>query len=87
MPEVLTPIDASLIVPLRDTVELVRRTEAFLQLPEAQRHQRGQQYRDAVLKLYSLTSSANLLRQLYVQMKREALARATSADIQESHHR
>ncbi|TSC98581.1 MAG: group 1 glycosyl transferase [Candidatus Peregrinibacteria bacterium Greene1014_49] len=87
VPEVLTPIDASLIVPLRDTVELVRRTEAFLQLPEAQRHQRGQQYRDAVLKLYSLTSSANLLRQLYVQMKREALARATSADIQESHHR
>lgn len=63
--EVLSPIDPRLVSPLRDTAELVRRVQEFLRLPEAQRRERGENYRHAVLDRYSLVRSGQALQEFY----------------------
>ncbi|OGJ60129.1 hypothetical protein A2881_01045 [Candidatus Peribacteria bacterium RIFCSPHIGHO2_01_FULL_55_13] len=75
--EVLAPIDASLVVPARDTGALVRRIDAFLRLPAQERKQCGAHFRTEVLKHYPLEVSAHLLRQCYGQLKRAAVRQAT----------
>lgn len=66
--EVLTPIDPELVVPLRNTEELVRRVQAFLHLSPEERARRGQSYREEVLRLYPLEKSVRALRQFYVRL-------------------
>ena len=63
--EVLSPIDADLVVPLRDMSTLVQRVDAFLQLPAAEREARGRGYRTAVLDRYPIKQSAAALTELY----------------------
>lgn len=63
--EVLSPIDPSLVVPLRDCHSLVSRVRAFLKLTPAERAEQGRRYREAVLRMYPLTRSAEKLRELY----------------------
>lgn len=69
VPEVLSAVDASLVVPMRDTAALVARAEAFLELPEAERRKKGEQYRAAVLARYDITLAAQQLHALYSQMR------------------
>lgn len=68
VPEVLTPIDPSLVVPVRDTHALVSRVETFLRLPEAERAKKGVQCRETVLDCYSIDAAAKVLRSLYRRM-------------------
>ncbi len=63
--EVLDPVDPSLIAPIRDVDQVVRRVESFLRLPVDERVRRGNEYRKAVLKLYPLENSSRLLQGLY----------------------
>lgn len=63
--EVLDPVDPSLIVPIRDVDQLVARVEAFLRLPVEERVRKGNECRQAVLKLYPLENSAGQLKKLY----------------------
>ncbi|MBI2636130.1 glycosyltransferase family 4 protein [Candidatus Peregrinibacteria bacterium] len=69
--EVLSPIDPSLVVPIRDTAGLAARVIRFLQLPPAERAERGRGYRDAVTRLYPQKQSANRLRELYALLLAE----------------
>lgn len=66
--EVLSPIDPSLVVPLRDTAALVHCVREFLALSLEERLQRGHRYRETVLKQYSLQTSAGALRGVYAQI-------------------
>lgn len=68
--EVLTPIDPELVVPLRNTEELVRRVQVFLRLPLEERMRKGQHYRQEVCRLYSMGHSAEALRELYATISR-----------------
>lgn len=63
--EVLSPVDPDLVVSLRDTAELSRRVTTFLALPPAERARRGEAYRAAVTRLYSMGQSADALRTAY----------------------
>ncbi|OIO54323.1 hypothetical protein AUJ46_03210 [Candidatus Peregrinibacteria bacterium CG1_02_54_53] len=63
--EVLTPIDPSLVVPLRDSDALVQRVQEFLALPLPARMEEGRRYRTQVLERYSLVASARALRAVY----------------------
>lgn len=63
--EVLTPVDSSLVVPVRDTQALAARILAFVALPAAERHARAAAYRAKVLELYSLSRSAEVLQAVY----------------------
>ncbi len=63
--EVLSPIDPSLVVPLRDSAALTRRVEEFLRLSPAERASKGQQYREAVVRMYPLEESARRLKEVY----------------------
>jgi len=63
--EVLSPIDAGLVVPLRDTAELARRVLRFLERTPADRERAGAAYREAVTSQYPLTAAAEALRTLY----------------------
>jgi len=66
--EVLRPIDPTLVVPLRDTVMLAEKAEAFLCLSEAERRARGEHLRKAVLERYNIAHSAHELQALYTSM-------------------
>lgn len=66
--EVLSPVDPSLVVPLRDCDALVRRVREFLALSPEERRQRGGRYREEVLKRYSLHASADALRGVYARL-------------------
>lgn len=66
--EVLSPIDPSLVVPLRDSMALVRRVREFLALSSEERRLRGGRYREEVLKRYSLRMSADALRRVYARL-------------------
>lgn len=70
--EVLSPIDPSLVVPLRDCDALVRRVREFLALSPEERRRRGERYREEVLKRYSLEASADALRVVYARLCRNA---------------
>lgn len=63
--EVLTPVDPSLVVPLRNVDTLTGRVEEFLRLSPSERAKKGEQYREAVVRLYPLAASARTLRDLY----------------------
>ena len=63
--EVLGAVDSGLVVPLRDTKELVRRVSAFIRLPVLERRRKGEGYRETVLRLYPLRTSAEALREVY----------------------
>jgi glycosyltransferase involved in cell wall biosynthesis len=63
--EVLSPIDPSLVVPLRDSDALVNRVRTFLKLTPAERAEQGRRYREAVLRMYPLARSAEKLSELY----------------------
>lgn len=66
--EVLASIDPHLVIPLRDTEEMVRRVQAFLRLSSEERMWKGQYYRQEVLRLYSMERSAQALRALYLRI-------------------
>ncbi|MDD5041832.1 MAG: glycosyltransferase family 4 protein [Candidatus Peribacteraceae bacterium] len=66
--EVLSPIDPSLVVPLRDTGALIGRVRAFLARSPAERTEQGRRYRQAVLECYSLAVSADALRKVYERL-------------------
>jgi len=66
--EVLSPIDPSLVVPIRDSAALVRRVQEFLALSAEERLKRGNRYREEVLKRYSLRASADALRAVYERL-------------------
>lgn len=68
VPEVLTAIDPSLVVSLRDTRALVSRVETFLHLPIPEREKQGVQYRQSILELYSIDAAAKALQMLYEEM-------------------
>lgn len=68
--EVLCPVDKNLVVPLRDTEEMLRHVRTFLALPEAERRKRGMQYRQTVLERYPLQGSATALQKLYEELCR-----------------
>lgn len=59
--EILGGIDPRLVVPVRDTEELVRRTREFFALPDAEVSERRTMYRRAVLQRYSLQGAAENL--------------------------
>lgn len=63
--EVLRPVDPALVVPLRDTEALTARVREFLALPVGERAERGERYRQAVMRLYPLRQSADALGDLY----------------------
>ncbi len=63
--EVLTPIDPSLVVPIRDTEALATKITTCLESPEADRQAKGREYRRRVTELYSLQASADALQALY----------------------
>lgn len=69
VPEILAPIDPSLVVPPRDVSALVARVTKFLRLPMEEKRQRGERYRAAVLERYSLARSAVALRALYERLR------------------
>lgn len=66
--EVLSPIDADLVVPVRDTSALVEKAEAFLCLSETEKRQRGEEYRKKVLESYGIEKAAKSLRSLYANI-------------------
>ncbi|MDD5103132.1 MAG: glycosyltransferase family 4 protein [Candidatus Peribacteraceae bacterium] len=66
--EVLSPIDPSLVVPLRDSAALVRRVREFLAFAPEERLKRGNRYREEVLQRYSLRASADALRAVYERL-------------------
>ncbi|ALM10328.1 MAG TPA: hypothetical protein DEB30_00425 [Candidatus Peribacter riflensis] len=66
--EVLSPIDPSLVVPLRDSTALANRVREFLALSTEDRRRRGERYREAVLKHYSLCGSAVALQEVYARL-------------------
>jgi len=70
--EILSPIDPSLVVSLRDSTALVRRVREFLALSSEERRLRGGRYREEVLKRYSLKMSADALRGVYERLCRNA---------------
>lgn len=63
--EVLSPIDAALIVPIRDADALVVRVQSFLALSAEEREKKGREYRERVLAGYSLAQAAAALHSLY----------------------
>lgn len=63
--EVLRPVDPSLVVPLRDTKQLVERVTAFLALPLEERVRKGETYRNEVVTRYPMRKAAEALRALY----------------------
>ncbi len=69
--EVLSPIDPSLVVPLRDSGVLVQQVQEFLVLPSEERQKRGARYREEVMRRYSLDHSAEILGTLYQSILRE----------------
>lgn len=66
--EVLSPVDSGLVVPPEDTAELVRRVSLFLALSTQEQAARGERYRMEVERLYPLSRSADVLRQLYQEL-------------------
>lgn len=66
--EVLSPIDPSLVIPLRDSTALANRVREFLALSPEELRRRGERYREQVLKHYSLRGSATALREVYAQL-------------------
>jgi len=66
--EVLSTIDSSLVVPLKDTESLIHLVEAHLSLSSEQRDQLGVQYRQKVLDSFSLSKSADKLQLLYEEL-------------------
>jgi glycosyltransferase involved in cell wall biosynthesis len=70
--EVLQPIDPQLIVPLRDTQEMVRRIRAFLARPLSERSAHGRRYRELVLERYALATSARALWEVYERLRQES---------------
>ena len=68
VPEVLESIDSNLVISASDTVELCRRIEEYLKLSSEVRDQKGQQYRQAVLKYYPLSQSAERLHSVYKEL-------------------
>ena len=68
--EVLSPIGADLVIPLRDTNALVRHVQAFLALLQGERVHRGEFYSKAVLERYQLTRSAQALVMVYERLRR-----------------
>ncbi|MFH1443929.1 MAG: glycosyltransferase family 4 protein [Candidatus Peregrinibacteria bacterium] len=66
--EVLSPIDPSLVVPLRDSDALVQRVQEFLGLPSEERQRRGARYREEVVGRYSIQMSADALREAYARL-------------------
>jgi len=68
VPEVMGSIEPALVVPPRDTELLAQNIEAFLSLPSIEREQRGERYRQEVLRRYSLQSAAEKLEGLYKDM-------------------
>jgi len=72
--EVLDPIDPDFTVDLRDTEELIKRVQAFLVLSPEERRQKGQQYRESVLKHYCLERSAKALKAVYKDSLQDLLA-------------
>ncbi len=63
--EVLGPIDPSLVVPLRNVEELTAHAEEFLRLSPQERQKKGEEYREEVVRLYSLKESARRLKEVY----------------------
>lgn len=68
VPEVLSPIDPSLIVEPRNVSAMTERVLAFLALPEEERVSQGIIYREKVLALYSLERTARELEACYHQI-------------------
>gem|GEM_PF-638909 len=69
VPEVLSPIDPTLLVPSRDTTKLIERVREFLVLSEQEQAVAGKRYRSRVLELYPLQKAANGLEQQYQQIQ------------------
>lgn len=68
VPEVIGSIDPNLLVPARDAAALASAAGEFLALPAAERVQRGERYREEVLRRFSLSASAMALEALYAEM-------------------
>lgn len=68
VPEVLGAIDSSLVIPTKDTGEMVQAVKSYLALSSEQRDEKGQHYRNMVLSRYSLSQSADALESLYRDM-------------------
>jgi glycosyltransferase involved in cell wall biosynthesis len=74
VPEVLEPIDPSLIVPPRDVQAMVNAACAYLDLPAAEQQHRGLAYCAAVQKYWSMESATAALRSLYMRLENKRVA-------------
>lgn len=68
VPEVLTPVDPTLLVPPRDTAAMVLRVERFLALSSQERSSFARRYREAALRLYPLEGSGKALARVYASL-------------------
>lgn len=68
VPEVLEPIDPSLLVTPRNAEEMAEKIFAYLALPAEEKRRKGEEYRRRVLELYTIDASAKSLRDLYASL-------------------
>lgn len=68
VPEVLTPINTSLVVEPRNVEDMAKKALAFLALTPAERERQGAEFRTKVLERYSLNLSAEKLQKLYREL-------------------
>jgi glycosyltransferase involved in cell wall biosynthesis len=67
--EVLKPIDESLISPARDTDAVSQKILEYIELPAKTRAEKGRAYREKVLSVYDIKTSAQSLEALFTHLK------------------